>query len=139
MRSSSSICLLVFLATVGALTSCSTAPLNKQEAAEWYNKYHSMVRWVGYQGSDQRFHYFIARVMDEWSFIQIGRGELDVADERPFSRASNGPLYYYLVDPSQNYRKVLPNDQREPDAAANQSQPVTSGKDSTSAAAGSGR
>ena len=139
MRSTCSNWLIVLLAFGGGLTSCVTTPLNKQEAAEWYNKHHSMVRWVGYQGSDQRFHYFIARVMDDWSFIQISKGELDVADERPFSRASNAPLYYYLVDPSHNYRKIPANDQREPDAAANQSQPVASGINLASATVGSGR
>jgi hypothetical protein len=85
---------------------CRTTPLNKQEAADWYARYASMVQWVGYQGSDQQFHYYIARVMDNWNFIQIRKHELTVADERPYSTASSAPLYYYLVEPSQDYRKV---------------------------------
>jgi len=88
------------------IPACRTTPLNKQEAAEWYARYASMVQWVGYRGSDQQFHHFVARVMDDWNFIQIRKDELRVDDERPYSTASNAPLYYYLVDPSRGYRKV---------------------------------
>ncbi len=95
------------LLLVGAV-GCSTTPMNKQEAAEWYASYHSMVRWVGYQGSDQQYHYFIARVMDDWAFIRIKRDELTVSDERPYRGTSSSPLYYYLVDPNRDYRKVEP-------------------------------
>lgn len=65
-----------------------------------------MVQWVGYQGSDQQYHHYIARVMDEWSFIKIRKDELTVAEEWPYARPSSGPLYYYLVDPSRDYQKV---------------------------------
>jgi hypothetical protein len=91
---------------LGVLPACHTTPLNKQEAADWYARCGSFVRWVGYQGSDQQFHHYIARVMDGWNFIQIRRSELKVDDVRPFSRASSAPLYYYLVDPSRDYRKI---------------------------------
>lgn len=84
----------------------SRPALDKREAVAWYAKYSSMVRWVGYQGSDQEHHFYIARVMDTWTFIQIRKDELTVADERPRSRASSGPLYHYLVDPKQDYKKV---------------------------------
>lgn len=65
-----------------------------------------MVRWVGYQGSDQQYHYFIARVMDDWAFIRINKDELTVPDGRPYLGTSSSQRYYYLVDPSQAYRKV---------------------------------
>src|SRR6266446_3117916 len=67
---------------LGVLPACRTTPLNKQEAANWYARYGSMVRWVGYQGSDEQFHHYIARVMDDWNFIQIRRDELKVDDVR---------------------------------------------------------
>src|SRR5262245_13408351 len=105
--------LIATLALLASLPACRTTPLNKQEAADWYARNASMVRWVGYRGSDQQFHYFIARVMDEWSYIQIRRDELTVADERPYSRVSRGPLYYYLVDPSREYRKIETNAERD--------------------------
>lgn len=87
---------------------CSTAPMDKQEAAEWYASYHSAVRWIGYQGSDRQYHYFIARVMDDWAFIRVKKSELAVADERPYRETLSSQLYYYLVDPSRDYRKVEP-------------------------------
>ena len=97
---------IVLLLALSFLSACRTTPLNKQEAAAWYSRYASMVRWVGYQGSDPQFHHYIARVMDNWAFIQIRKDELAVADERPYSTASSAPLYHYLVDPSRHYRKV---------------------------------
>jgi hypothetical protein len=121
----------VFLAS---LQGCRTSPMSKQEATDWYARYGSMVRWVGYQGSDEQFHHFIARVMDDWNFIQIRRDELKLNDEKPFSRGSSAPLYYYLVDPSRDYQKI-----GEPDAAANPSQPGHSETSQQSVAAGSGR
>ncbi len=106
MRALQTIRLVVLLLALSFRSACRTAPLNKQEAADWYSSYASMVRWVGYQGSDPRFHHYIARVMDDWAFIQIRKDELAVADERSYSTASSAPLYYYLVDPSHDYRKV---------------------------------
>jgi hypothetical protein len=106
MRSLQIVRVLALVAVLGGVSACSTTPMNKQEAVDWYAKYSSQVRWVGYQGSDEQFHYYIGRVMDDWSFIRISRDELEVEDERPFSRASSAPLYYYLVDPSRNYAKM---------------------------------
>jgi len=106
MRPFQVIRLVVLLLVLGSIPACRTTPLNKQEAADWYARYASMVRWVGYQGSDQQVHHYIARVMDDWNFIQIRKDELTVADEHPYSTVSSAPLYYYLVDPSREYRKV---------------------------------
>jgi hypothetical protein len=41
---------LVALLMLVFIPACRTTPLNKQEAADWYARYASMVRWVGYQG-----------------------------------------------------------------------------------------
>ncbi len=106
MRTLHTIRLVTLLLVLGFIPACRTTSLNKQEAPDWYARYHSMVRWVGYQGSDQQFHHYIARVMDDWNFIQIRKDELTVAVERPYSTASSAPLYHYLVDPSREYRKV---------------------------------
>ena len=117
MRSFQIIRIVALLVVLGSHSACRITPLNKQEVAEWYPRYASFVRWVGYQGSDQQSHRFIARVMDGWKFIQIPREELSVADERPYSTASSAPLYYYLVDPTRDYQRI--GDDRE-GAAANQ-------------------
>lgn len=94
------------LLVLNCIPACRPTPLDKRAAADWYARNASMVRWVGYQGSDQHFHHYIARVMDDWTFIQIKKDELAEVDEHPYSTASSAPLYYYLVDPSRDYRKV---------------------------------
>ncbi len=129
---------VALVVALGVLPACRTTPLNKQEAADWYTRYGSMVRWVGYQGSDQQFHYYIARVMDDWNFIRIRRDELKVDDERPFSRASSAPLYYYLVDPRHDYQRVAVKTVGEPDGSACRSQPVSRETNRASSPAGSG-
>jgi len=106
MRPFQAIRLFALLLALGCIPACRTTPLNKQEAADWYSRYSSMVRWVGYQGSDQQFHHYVARVMVDWAFIQIKKDELTVADERPFSTASGAPLYHYLVDPGRDYKRT---------------------------------
>jgi hypothetical protein len=103
MRAFPLIRLVALLMMLALIPACCTKPLDKQQAADWYARYASMVRWVGYQGSDLKFHYYIARVMDDWNFIRIRKDELKVDDERPYSTVSS---YHYLVDPSRDYRKV---------------------------------
>ena len=98
--------LAALLLVMGCIPGCVATPLDKQEAEIWYAQYASMVQWTGYQGSDQQFHYYIARVMDDWNWIRIRKGELTMDDERPYSRASGAPLYHYLVDPGRDYRKL---------------------------------
>lgn len=106
MRIRHAIRLGALLLALGCVSACVGTPLDRQAAADWYSRYSAMVQWVGYQGSDRQFHYYIARVMDDWNWIRIRREELRVDDERPYSTRSSGPLYYYLVDVGQDYRKV---------------------------------
>ena len=94
------------LAIVGIVVSCRTAPWTRQQAVNWYERYAPMVQWVGYQGSDPQFHHYIARVMDDWNFMQIKRAELVVSDERPYPTTSRTALYYYLVDPSTGFQRI---------------------------------
>jgi hypothetical protein len=44
--------------------------------------------------------------MDDWAFIQIAKGELQVEHERPYSKPSSGQLYHYLVDPGKDFQKI---------------------------------
>jgi hypothetical protein len=97
---------VLLLVAFAMLSGCRTTPLNKKEAAEWYGTWGSMVRWVGYRGSDVHYHYYIARVMDDWQFLRFDKAELNVDDERPYSSLSSGPFYHYLVDPRHDYAKV---------------------------------
>ena len=100
---------MALLALIGvSLAGCSSKPLNNEQATRFFADWGKAVRWVGYQGSDQQYHYFIARVMDSWRFIQIEKSKLTVAEEWPNSKASSAPLYHYIVDPHNNYKKIEP-------------------------------
>lgn len=91
---------------------------------------------LGYRGSDTQRHHFIARVMDDWAFIQIKKEELKLDDERPFARTSSAPLTYYDVDPSRDFQKIEVKTKGEQEGAANGSQPIRAGTNSTSSADG---
>lgn len=121
------ILIIGLVAVVVSLTSCRKTEWTKQEVIEWYAEYHSLIRGgLGYQGSDQRWHYFIARVFDEWVFIQMKKEELKLEDERPASSTSNASLAYYAVDPSRNFRKIEEESQDRQDGPSNGSQPIRS-------------
>ena len=115
MRSRVLVVLLGLSINVGLLSSCRNTEWTKQEVVEWYAQNSSFVRGgLLYRGSDQKWHYFIARVMDAWAFIQIKKEELKLEDERSYSEASSAPFSFYAVDPSQGFHKI------EPKKAANQ-------------------
>src|SRR5215471_20485673 len=64
--------LSLLLGVGGTLTACRKSVWTKQEVTDWYAKNSSVVRGgLGYQGSDAQSHHFIARVMDEWVFIEV--------------------------------------------------------------------
>jgi hypothetical protein len=94
MRALTVIRLFMLFSVLGCIPACRHTPMNKQEAADWFARYSSGVRWVGYQGTSQQSHHYIARVNDGWAFIQIRKDELKVTDERPYSTASSAPQYH---------------------------------------------
>ena len=112
--------LLVGLVIVGGLlSSCRKTEWTKEEVIDWYAEYSSMVRGgLLYHGSDQQWHYFKARVMDDWAFIQIRKEELKMQDERVYSPTSNAPFSYYAVDPSREFQKKESNQSPQPTAAS---------------------
>lgn len=82
---------------------------HKQELLDWYNKNepaNSNLQKFGYAGSDEAYHHFITRPIDSFLQVKIPRNELTIADERPHSSLTSHQLYFYLVDPRQNFRKV---------------------------------
>jgi hypothetical protein len=96
------------------------------EVKSWYVNYREDPRaWDGilYQGSDLKWHYYVARVIsvDNWAIIKIRREDLSVAEERPHSSSSGAALGYYFVDPTRDFVKLRdyrdtsrPNDSLEP-------------------------
>jgi hypothetical protein len=79
------------------------------ELKEWAVKQKEIPTWHGwllYQGSDSLTHHFISRVMDEWRWFNIKRTELNITDERIYSRTSSAPFGYYYVDASKDFIKI---------------------------------
>ena len=107
MRSRLTLLFLSLAVVCGLLSSCRKTEWTKQEVVDWYAQYGSAVRGgLLYRGSDQQWHYFIARVMDDWAFIQIKKEELKLEDERVYSQTSSAPFSYYAVDPSHGFQKI---------------------------------
>lgn len=82
---------------------------HKQELLDWYNEHeptNSNLRKFGYAGSDEAYHHFITRPIDSFLQVKIPRNEITIPDERPRSSLTSRQLYFYLVDPRQNFRKV---------------------------------
>lgn len=83
----------------------------KRELVDWYEKYERpkpRPSAFGYQGSDERYHYFITRPIDSFLMLKIPRTELTIPDERPRSRLGK-QLYFYRVDPGKDFRKIPEN------------------------------
>ena len=94
-------------AVVAVFSTCRKTEWTKKEVIEWHERFGSRERGgLGYQGSDEQHHHFIARAVDSWVFIKVKRDELKMDDERPFSRASSAPLAHYAVDPARDFQKV---------------------------------
>ena len=107
---------VVGLVGVVVLTGCRKSEWTKKEVVDWYESYKLGIRGgLGYKGSDQRHHHFIARSMDTWVFIKIKREDLTLSDERQLSRVSYDPTAHYAVDPSRGFEKM----DRGRDGAAN--------------------
>lgn len=89
-----------------------------EEAQAWYKEYYlnqteqtkPFVSPLYYRGSDNKFHYFISRYMNDWVFIKIKIGDLVITDVRPKLTLSGGSysgrIGYYQVDPLDSFRKV---------------------------------
>jgi hypothetical protein len=99
---------LIPLLAAGCAGMRTSKSWTKEEIVRWYAEGRGTIRFVGYQGSDQVQHHFIARVFDSWTFFQISKAELRLPDERPFASASSAQLYFYVVDLAREFEKVEP-------------------------------
>lgn len=84
------------------------------EVAEWYGQWSlrpTVDRGIGYQGSDEAFHHFIARPIDYFVFIKVPRAQMQISDLRPKQQTSSDGLgIYYWVDPLNAFRKKEPDE-----------------------------
>ena len=102
------------LLLASSLSSCTFPgyPTNnvksKQELIDWYSdnlpRYPAISKF-GYAGSDEDYHYFIVRPVDDFVTHEVPRSDLMISDERPKS-ARGKRLYFYLVDPKKSFTKV---------------------------------
>jgi hypothetical protein len=46
--------------------------------------------------------------MDSWTFFQVSKCELKLSEEKVFPSVTSAQMYYYLVDPSRDFKKVEP-------------------------------
>lgn len=106
-----------FLKIVGILflfmTGCQTGGhWTAEELKEWY--LHAKTadsRFISplyYQGTDEKYHYFICRSIDVWVPMKVTKEEILIDDIKPYKSSSNTSDFpgYYIVDPEKNYSKT---------------------------------
>lgn len=114
---------ILILIVTSTIFSCTTIGMMRtwtvQETKDWYQEYYvgqpvqprPFVSPIYYRGTDDKFHYFISRYLDEWVYIKIKKDELTIADERPKSKifsggSSTSSFGYYPVDPHDNFKRI---------------------------------
>lgn len=62
-----------------------------------------------YQGTDEKFHYFMFRSIDTWVPVKVRKAEIEMADIRPHLSISQAKAFpgYYAVDPERGFAKVI--------------------------------
>lgn len=86
----------------------SRSILSKTQLIEWYSNHllkYPAVDKFGYAGSDDNYHYFIVRPVDDFVVHEVPRTDMKVPDERLRSEIGRS-LYFYLVNPANNFKKV---------------------------------
>jgi hypothetical protein len=89
-----------------------------EEVRDWYQRASlpsTIHRGIGYQGTDESFHYFIARPIDFFVFIKVPREQLQIEDVKLHHQSSSAGLgIHYWVDPVHGFKKKEPNQALEP-------------------------
>ncbi len=102
--------LTTLFVAIACLTACGGYhDVSAKELVVWHKDLAAMQKdparsRIGYRGSDENSHYFIARPVDSFTIFRVPRAEIKIADERPLSDLDN--LYYYVVDPAKNFRVI---------------------------------
>jgi hypothetical protein len=102
--------ILLIIIAVSLMTGCGGPwTMSKTELQRWYREdlsQYSGAGKMGYIGSDQEFHYFIARPVDDFVHIRVPKYELRMKEEHARSELGNSRMYFYLVNPEQGFRKM---------------------------------
>lgn len=99
------------LALVLLFSACGNdRPLSSDELVEWYVEQAESSPQHGplyYRGSDDQYHYFRIRALDDWFLPRVPRDEIDLLDIRPLLSASDEPFPgYYAVDPVREFMPI---------------------------------
>lgn len=119
MFKTTALALFLLAAISGCLSTGARRTWTVQQTKDWYQKYYvsqpqrarPFVSNMYYSGSNEKYHYFTSRFMDEWVFIRINTDELNIADLRPeWTSSSRGDLTasfgYYPVNPLKDFEKM---------------------------------
>jgi hypothetical protein len=102
---------LIFVAAIFPFASCSTEKTwTATELRDWYSSFaggEPQYSQLFYFGSNDKYHYFRCRAIDDWMQARVERDEIEMLDIRPFLPISEGPFPgYYPVDPLNGYQKI---------------------------------
>lgn len=119
MRKQITLILFSVLAISGCTTIGSMRTWTIQETQDWYRKNYLnqtkqprlFVSPLYYRDSNEKYHYFVSRSVDEWINIKINVDSLIIIDRRPewkwkYASDSTGSFGYYPVDPLNNFKRV---------------------------------
>jgi hypothetical protein len=117
------------LAASGCVGPFKKSVWSPEEVTAWYEQWShpsTIHRGIGYQGSDEAFHYFIARPIDYFVFIRVPRDQLQLEDAQPRQQVSSASLgVHYWVDPLDGFRKKGPNQPPQRNAGSRPSSDVS--------------
>ena len=95
---------LLLILTLSLLASCqSGGHWTAHELKTWHADYSDSPLY--YQGSDESFHYFICRPVDNWVPVKVDREEITLEKEIKRESSSLGKFPgYYTVDPEDKFK-----------------------------------
>ncbi len=98
-------------------TGCLTKDIwTADEIIQWHAEYavddpKDFYSPLYYCGTDEKYHHFIIRVMDDWVIMKVAKEEIDIADPRPLATSSGGASPgYYAIDPQNGFRRIEESD-----------------------------
>lgn len=93
---------------------CSSVPvLSAGEAREYYLKWvkGNPSGWgkMYYRGTDEEYHHFICRPMDQFVLFKVKKDEIGISDIHPVPVSFKERFYYYAVDPEKRFVIIQEN------------------------------
>jgi hypothetical protein len=101
----------IVIAFLCLLSGCAKSVWTADELKEWYSTTDDNPLLHGplyYRGTDNQYHHFICRSLDDWCFFKVNKNELPLSDVRPLINIFFGSPFpgYYVVDPAHGYKRI---------------------------------